>query len=220
MFRRISFGAALSLAALAISISLAANASDGATASAKSDLVATYTLDSSHTQVMFAVDRFGFDRVWGRFDGITGELVLDEAHPERSSVKAVIPIASLDTGNGERDGFLRGEFWLKGNLFPSMEFQSTQVRQTSPTQATVIGNLTLAGTTAPVTLEVTFNKGGRDPVTRRQAVGFSATGSLKRAAFGVRTAPTIGNEVRFHIEALAMTGEPAPAPAPAPKPRP
>ena len=168
-----------------------------------------YTLDPAHTQVSFSVERFGYSRVYRFFDDITGEVMLDPAHPERSSVRATIPIASLDTGNAERDGFLRGQFWLKGDSFPTMEFRSTSVRYVGGQQAEVTGELTLAGVSAPATMMVTLNNQGVDPHTRRQAAGFSATGVLQRSTFGIRTAPPIGNEVRFSIEAFALSGDPA-----------
>ena len=172
----------------------------------------TYTIDPVHTQVAFSVDRFGLNRVIGAFNVAGGEIVLDEAHPERSSVRATIQVSSLTTNNPERDGFLRGQFWLRAEAFPTMEFRSTAVRLTGPQTAEVTGDLTLAGVTAPVSFNVTLNRRGTDPATRRAAVGFSATGSLLRAQFGVRTAPPIGNEVLFFIEALGLTGEAAPAP--------
>lgn len=173
-----------------------------------------YSLDPAHTQVSFSVERFGFSRVFGFFDDITGEVMLDPSNPEHSSVHAIIPIASLDTGNAERDGFLRGQFWLKGDAFPTMEFRSTSVRYIGAQQVEVTGELTLAGVSAPATMMVTLNNQGVDPHTRRQAAGFSATGTLQRSTFGIRTAPPIGNEVRFSIEAFALSGDPAAAPAP------
>ena len=170
---------------------------------------ALYRLDPVHTQISFSVERFGFTRVYGFFDDITGEVVLDPLHPELSSVHAIIPIASLDTGNAERDGFLRGQFWLKGDAFPTMEFRSSAVRRAGDRQVEVTGELTLAGVSAPVTMIVTLNNQGVDPHTRRQAAGFSAAGTLSRSTFGIRTAPPIGDEVRFSIEAFALSGDPA-----------
>lgn len=168
---------------------------------------ATFALDSTHTQVEFSVDRFGFNRVLGLFQNISGEITLDDQHPENSSVHAIIPIASLNTGNAERDGFLKGKFWLKGDTYPSMEFRSTTVRRTAAGEAEVSGTLSLAGVTAPVTLQVRLNQRGEDHFTKRQAVGFSATGKLSRSLFGIRTAPPIGDEVRFNIEALGIVSD-------------
>lgn len=184
------------------------SAQNGPEAAAQGAPTVLYTLDPAHTQVSFSVERFGFSRVYGLFDDITGEVVLDPLNPGQSSVHAIIPIASLDTGNAERDGFLRGQFWLKGDAFPTMEFRSTSVRRVGDQQAEVVGELTLAGVSAPVTMVVTLNNQGVDPHTRRQAAGFSATGTLTRSAFGIRTAPPIGDEVRFTIEAFALSGDP------------
>lgn len=201
---RLGIAAALMLAACATSEGSHAQTHAAVPSPAVAPAPVTYILDSAHTQVVFSVERFGFSRVVGFFDDVTGEVVLDEAHPERSSVRATIPVASLDTGNAERDGFLRGDFWLKGGAFPNIEFRSTAVRLVGARQAEVTGELSVAGVTAPATMIVTLNNLGADPHTRRQAAGFSATGSLMRATYGVRTAPPIGNEVHFSIEAFAL----------------
>src|SRR5690349_8147076 len=84
----------------------------------------TYTLDPAHTQVAFSVDRFGFNNVLGRFDQAAGQVVLDEAHPQNSSVRAMVQMTSVSTGNDTRDGHLRGEHWLNVQQFATMEFQS------------------------------------------------------------------------------------------------
>jgi polyisoprenoid-binding protein YceI len=171
----------------------------------------SYTLDPAHTQVAFVVDRFGFNRVLGRFEDVTGELVLDEENPANSSVRATIQIASVDSSNDTRDEHLRGERWLNAAQFPTMEFRSTGVRLTGDTTAEVTGDLTMLGQTHPVTLDVTLNNIGGPPnaPTRRMA-GFSATGSLTRSVWGPTTAAApgmIGDMVSITIEALAVPVE-------------
>ena len=174
----------------------------------------TYTLDPAHTQVAFSIDRFGFNRVLGRFDTVSGELVLDEANPANSSVRATVQIASVDSGNDTRDDHLRGERWLNAAAHPTMSFRSTSVTLTGETTATVVGDLTLRGVTAPVTLSVTLNKLGQNPTNQREAAGFTATGTLSRAAFGIAIAPgLIGDEVAITIETLAYLAPPTEAPA-------
>lgn len=170
-----------------------------------------FVLDPAHTQVAFSIERFGFNYVLGRFDTIAGSVNLDQANPERSSVTATIQTASVSSGNATRDEHLRAERWLNAAQFPTMEFRSTAVRHTGAQTAEVTGDLTLHGVTAPVTLTVTLNQVGRSPSNGAQAAGFSATGTLSRAAFGITTAANlIGDEVRITIEAL---GQAATAPA-------
>lgn len=165
----------------------------------------TYTIDPAHTQVAFSIDRFGFNHVLGRFDQVAGEVILDEANPANSSVRATIQVASISSGNSTRDEHLRGERWLNAPANATMEFQSTSVRLTGERTAEVTGNLTLMGQTHPVTLNVTLNQLGEAPNNRRRSAGFSATGSLSRAAFGSTSAPNlIGDLVSIQIEVLAQ----------------
>ncbi len=164
----------------------------------------TYTLDPAHTQVGFSIDRFGFNNVLGRFDQVSGEVVLDEAHPQNSSVHAVVQMTSVSTGNDTRDGHLRGERWLNVTQFATMEFRSRSVRVTGEHAAEVTGDLTLLGQTHPLTLHVTLNRAGVSPANQARSAGFSATGTLSRAAWGSATAANlIGDQVDITIEALA-----------------
>ena len=167
-----------------------------------------YTLDPAHTQVAFSIERFGFNRVLGRFENVTGEMVIDEANPANSSVHATIQVGSVDTGNDTRDEHLRGERWLNATANPTIDFRSTAVRLTGEHTAEVTGNLTLLGQMHPVTLNVTLNNiGGTPNAPQRRQAGFSATGSLTRSAWGSTGAqgPTmIGDAVAITIEALAV----------------
>ncbi len=167
-----------------------------------------YTLDPAHTQVAFSVERFGFNHVLGRFENVTGEMIIDEANPANSSVHALIQVGSVDTGNDTRDEHLRGERWLNVTVNQTIEFRSTAVRLTGERIAEVTGNLTLLGQTHPVTLNVTLNNiGGTPNAPQRRQAGFSATGSLARSAWGSTGAQgpnMIGDAVAITIEALAV----------------
>lgn len=165
----------------------------------------TFALDPAHTQVAFSIDRFGFNRVLGQFDQVEGEVIIDEANPAASSVHAVVQIASVDAGNATREEHLRGERWLNAAQFPTMEFRSTSVRLVSETRAEVTGDLTLLGQTHPLVLDVTLNRIADAPNNQRRTAGFSATGTLSRAAWGSATAANlIGDAVSIQIEALAQ----------------
>lgn len=165
----------------------------------------TYTLDPAHTQVAFSIDRFGFNRVLGQFDQVEGAVIIDEANPANSSVTATVQIASLSAGNATRDEHVRGARWLNAAQFPTMEFRSTSVRLVSETRAEVTGELTLLGQTHPLVLDVTLNRIADAPNNQRRTAGFSATGELSRAAWGLTTATNlIGDAVSIQIEALAQ----------------
>jgi polyisoprenoid-binding protein YceI len=164
----------------------------------------TYRLDPVHTQVSFQVERFGFTFVMGVFAKSEGQVWLDEAHPENSRVEARVMTDSLWTGDPTRDGHVRGPLWLKGDTQPAMSFKSTHVERTGETTALVTGDLTIAGVTRAATLNVKLNKIGKSPASPKPSAGFSITGEVSRADFGLTTAKgLIGDKVTIHIEALA-----------------
>ena len=176
-----------------------------------------YTLDSEHTHIVWRVDRFGFTETVGTFVELEGALHLDETDPASSSVSATIALSGLRSDLPQREEIVRGPYWLNAESHPVIRFESTEVALTPgedcPTQcAHVSGTLSLAGVSGPVTLKVTLNKIGTDPVTKKKAAGFSAAGQFDRSAFGIETAlGPIGDTVRFEIEALAIAADDLPA---------
>ncbi|HQR90381.1 MAG TPA: YceI family protein, partial [Caulobacter sp.] len=164
-----------------------------------------YKLDSSHTEAMFIIDRFGFNSVIGIFGESEGTIWLDEAAPEKSRVEATIQVGSLLSGHPTRDEHLKAERWLNVAKSPTMSFKSTKVEKTGPDTAKVTGDMTILGVTLPTTLDVKLNKIGKAPNNQKQQAGFTITGAISRKAFGsVTGAGMIGDSVSIRIEALAI----------------
>lgn len=173
----------------------------------------TYTLDGDHTHIVWQVDRFGFTNTVGTFSEIKGQLTLDEENPEASEVTAEIALSGLRSDLLEREDIVRGEYWLDEAQYPSITFRSTSVRMVDGEDcemncAEVTGEMTLKGVSAGLSFVVQLNKAGQDPVTKADAVGFSASGRFQRSDFGINIANgPIGDEVRFDIEMLAIANQ-------------
>lgn len=164
----------------------------------------TYQLDPTHTSVIWNADHFGHSRPHGIISLINGTLVLDEAAPENSKVDVTIPMAGVATGIAKFDDHLRNADFFNVEKFPNATFVSTKVEKTGDKTAKVTGDLTLLGVTKPVTLDVTFNKKGPNPMNKKETVGFTATGVVKRSDFGMNYAiPNVSDEVAIRIEAEA-----------------
>ena len=165
-----------------------------------------YTLDGDHTHIVWQVDRFGFAKTVGTFADVTGTLFLDEATPQNSSVTAEIALTGLRSDLTEREEVVRGPFWLDADTHPVISFASNSVTHLDDCEcATIEGTMTLKGVSAPLTLTVSLNKIGTDPVSGRKAAGFTAHGQVMRGDFGITTAMgPIGPVVDFQIEALAI----------------
>lgn len=173
------------------------------TAAPATSTTQTYTLDPMHTYVLWHISHFGFSSPSGKWTA-TGTLVLDEKNPKNSQVKASIKMDTIDTGLPTLDEHLRGKAFFDVEHFPTATFVSDKVIPTGKNTAKVHGMLTLHGVTKTVTLDVTLNKAGINPITTKQAVGFSAKTTIKRSEFDITTLlPGLGDTVKLEIEAEA-----------------
>jgi len=144
----------------------------------------TWTLDTAHSGIGFAIRHMVVAKVRGRFGGWTGTLKLDEQDLTRSQVDVQIDASSIDTGNAQRDTHLRSADFLDVEQFPTLRFQSTRVENAGAERFRVVGNLTIHGVTREVALEVERGGTGKDP-WGNQRVGFAATTSILRSDFGL-----------------------------------
>jgi polyisoprenoid-binding protein YceI len=160
-----------------------------------------YKLDPEHASVVVRVSHMGFSRFTLRFDRIAGGFQWDPAHPEAAQASIALDAASLDAGPPKLGPQFAREF-LDAEAHPKITFVSTGLKIMADGTGVLSGDLTLAGVTRPVTLNVTFNGVGPGLIGGKR-VGFSATGQILRSAFGSsRYLPTlVGDAVDIEIEA-------------------
>ena len=179
-----------------------------------------YVLDKSHASLVFQVNHIRFSNYTGLFSDFDATLQFDPQAPETMSVEAVIDVSSLIIPTPP-EGFhdtLMGPDWFGERDHPQMIFRSTKVTQTGPRTATVEGELTMLGATAPVTMEAELIGGypGYPPYDPNARIGFSAHGTLIRSDFGfTQGLPPegsnmgVGDLVSFEFDG-EFSGPPAP----------
>jgi polyisoprenoid-binding protein YceI len=145
-------------------------------------VVGTWAIDAAHSTVGFAVRHMMVSKVRGYFREFSGEIVTAE-DPARSSVTATIDLSSIDTRQEQRDAHIRSADFFDVDNHPQMTFRSTAVR-TEGADWLVDGDLTIKGTTRPVTLALELNGFGPDAYGGTRA-GFSARTEINRNEFGV-----------------------------------
>ncbi len=153
------------------------------TATAPRIAASTWTIDSAHSNVEFAVKHMMVSTVKGRFHGVEGTFAIDEAQPERSSITASIDVASVDTGVEQRDEHLRSDDFFNAERFPKLAFQSTRIEQDGDAWK-MTGDLTIRDVTRSVVFDVEFDGRGVDAYGKDRA-GFSAQTKISRKDFGV-----------------------------------
>ncbi len=164
----------------------------------------SYTVDPAHTYPHFSVSHLGFSTMQGRFDKTSGKVTLDRA-AKTGSVDIAIETASVSTGFAKRDDHLRSPDFFNAAEFPTISYKSTAFRFKGDVPASVDGNLTMAGVTRPVTLNIDAFKCGTNPMNKKDQCGAAASAQIKRSDFGIKYGlPAVGDDVKlvFEIEAI------------------
>lgn len=162
-----------------------------------------FTLDNQHSYVLWEIEHLGFSKQVGKWY-VDGFVLLDKDHPDQSKVEASVDINSLITGLPELDKHLKSPSFFDAVQFPKATFISNKVDVINDKSAKVSGMLTMHGVSKPVTLMVTLNKTGENPINNKIGVGFTATTTIKRSDFGMNTLlPNLGDEVTISIGAEA-----------------
>ena len=182
------------LAVLAVSALLATALNASADPSA-------YTFDPMHTEVRFRWNHLGVSRQCAHFTGYEGELLYDEANPEKSRLNVMFKTDSIETLVPIFNEHMKGDKLFDAKKFPEATFKSTKFERTGEKTGKVTGDLTLRGVTKPVTLDVTLNFAGIQPMSKKPTLGIGAITNVKRSDFGVSAAvPYVSDEVSIEIQ--------------------
>ena len=158
-----------------------------------------WSLDGNHVRVGFAVRHLGVSKVRGHFSDVQAVLVVGETADE-SSVRATVAIASIDTGNADRDAHVLSHDLLDVDKRPTMTFASTAITGAGA-EWTLDGDLTIGGVTRPVSFAVEF--GGTSDFQDGVHAGFEARGEIRRHDFDIHFGPldaALGNVVKLELD--------------------
>jgi polyisoprenoid-binding protein YceI len=166
---------------------------------------ASWTIDKNHAQTNFQIRHMGVSTVRGSISGVTGTIVWDEKDPSKSSVEATIDTTTVNTNNSARDTDLKSDKYFNVAKYPTMTFKSTSVSRVNG-KLQVVGDLTLAGVTKSVTLDVDGPTPPQKGMGGKMVIGLSATGMVKRSDFNFAPkmpSMALGDEVQITIDVEA-----------------
>ena len=184
-----------------------------ATATSPTQGTTTWNIDPTHSLVEFSAKHMMITTIKGRFRDVSGSIVIDEANPARSRVDVSMSAATIDTGVAQRDQHLVSADFLDAENHKAITFKSKRVegaRAESGDEFTVVGDLTIRGTTKEVTLKATYEGQGKDP-WGGQRISFTASGKIDRRDFGLvwnQALETggilVSNDIKINIEVQAV----------------
>lgn len=170
-----------------------------------------WAFDTAHSQIQFAVKHMAISTVRGTFPAFEGTIEDDNGTVKQVSVD--IDVASLSTGNEQRDAHLKSADFFDVENFPKATFRLSAFTR-SGDDVTADGELTIRGVTRPITLVGEVGGPAKDP-WGNEKVSASLTTKFSRKDFGLTWnvaleagGVLVSDEVKMSIEVQA-----APVPA-------
>ncbi|AKV03355.1 hypothetical protein AKJ09_10018 [Labilithrix luteola] len=174
-----------------------------------------WLIDSVHTHVGFSVKHMMVTTVRGQFKSYRGDVRLDPKDFTRSTFAGEIDVASIETGNADRDAHLRTNDFFDVQNHPKITFKSTSIEAKGDSEYVVHGDLQIRGVTQPVALEVEYLGTSKNPYGKTVA-GVSVRGTINRKDFGVSFnalletgGVAVGEKVKLELDVEAVLDEEA-----------
>ena len=132
-----------------------------------------------HTEVRFCGNHLGISRQCAHFTSYDGELLYDEADPEKSQLRVTFKTDSIETPVLIFNERMKGDKLFDAAKYPEATFKSTKFERTGEETGKTTADLTVHGVTKPVTLDVTLNFSGIQPMSRKPTLGKCETHRIR-----------------------------------------
>jgi polyisoprenoid-binding protein YceI len=168
-----------------------------------------YEVDPAHSSASFVARHLIGSKVRGQFGDIKGTIVIADPIGE-SRVEAEAQVASVQTGQPQRDEHLRSPDFFDAEHFPTITLKSTGLEQVSDDNWKLHTDLTVRGVTKPVTWNLEYLGTGPGMAPGTTVAAFSASTEIDRREFEVSfnhaladNSLVVGNKVRLELEVEA-----------------
>jgi len=150
---------------------------------------AVYTVDPAHSSVGFEVKHMGIATVRGRFGTFEGKI---DATGDAPVLEGTVDVSTIDTGDANRDGHLKGPEFFDTDQHPTITFHSTGTELGGSGHITLQGEIIIKGITKPLELTGEIAENGQDP-WGNERIGLELTASIDRREFDLKWNQTLPN---------------------------
>lgn len=144
-----------------------------------------WAIDPSHSEITFKVKHLVVATVTGKFNSFEGSLEAASENFSDANINFTADIASIDTGNVDRDGHLKSDDFFNAEAFPKLTFKSTSFTKINDTDYKLVGDITLRDVTKSIELTAEYGGTMVDPWGNTKA-GFELNGKISRKEFGLK----------------------------------
>jgi polyisoprenoid-binding protein YceI len=166
----------------------------------------TWKVDPIHSSVAFEVKHLMISTVRGRFGEFEGAIEAAEDSPSNSRARGRVKVASVDTGDPDRDAHLRSPDFFDAERYPLLTFESTRIEPVGGGDYRLAGDLTIKDRTREIEVDATVEGAAQDP-WGNERVGISMRGTVNRTDFGLTWQKSletggllVGEQVRILVD--------------------
>lgn len=143
-----------------------------------------WKIDNAHSEIQFKVKHLMITTVTGYFRKFNLNVETEnDDFTKASKIEFTADIDSIDTNNDQRDAHLKSEDFFDASNHGQIRFVGKEYREQGD-EAQLTGDLTIRGTTKPVTVHVEFGGIVVDPYGQTKA-GFTINTKISRKEFGL-----------------------------------
>jgi polyisoprenoid-binding protein YceI len=146
--------------------------------------MATWTVDTLHTDVQFKVKHLMINTVTGEFTSYRVDVDSDAADFSDAKIRFEADVNSISTKNEMRDGHLKSDDFFNAEKYPTIKFVSTAFTKTGDDTFDLTGDFTIRDVTKRITLHGEFGGTILDFYGNTKA-GFELSGKIDRKEFGL-----------------------------------
>jgi polyisoprenoid-binding protein YceI len=139
----------------------------------------TWALDPTHSELQFKVKHLMITTVTGSFKTFTATVETEGDDFGSAKIDFSAEVASIDSGNEQRDGHLKSADFFEVEKYPALTFSSTKLEKKDEENYILHGDLTIKGISKPVSITTEFGGIAKDPWGNIKA-GFTLNGKINR----------------------------------------
>lgn len=143
-----------------------------------------WTIDPTHSEILFKVKHLMITNVKGEFRKFNAEVESDNDDFSDAKISLNMDATSVFTNNDDRDNHLKSADFFDVENHPVLNFKSISFTKKDDENYKLKGLLTIKGVSKEVTLDAEFGGVNKDPWGNQKA-GFSINGSFNRKDWGL-----------------------------------
>lgn len=175
--------------------------------------MAKYTIDPAHSEVTFKVKHLMISTVSGNFKSFDSSFDADKEDLSDAKISFSADVASINTGNDQRDGHLKSADFFDAEKNEKIVFVSSGLTKLNGSEYKLDGSLTIKGVSKPITLSVEYSGKMVDPYGNEKH-GFEIGGKISRKEFGLTWdvltesgGVVVGDEIKVLVNAQFVKGK-------------